>query len=41
MQLVRPAGRIAPKMIEELAGHGLIIYSGTALPTPEPFLTDP
>lgn len=43
LSLVRSAGRIAPKMIEELSGHGLMIYSGTALPTPEPvpFLTDP
>ena len=35
LTLVRPAGRISPRMVEELSGFGLIIYSGTVAPDPE------
>jgi hypothetical protein len=29
--VLRRAGRVAPKMLEELAGSGLITYSGTVV----------
>lgn len=34
LRVLRSAGRIAPKMREELSGHGLVIWSGCAAPTP-------
>jgi hypothetical protein len=36
VQIIRRGSRVAPKMIEELAGSGLIRRSGTVVTPPEP-----